>query len=420
MFANNNAIRLYDKNGKLLDCAFNTKKLNFPILSGFTRSGITAYGDFIIVDSSKQSGADPLHQIRVYDYEGNLVYSSGDTTLATTGNESKGYALNYIFDGDECYLATNIWEAGFNLLKTTFNPTFAKSFDTSVLGGYVEKTEYKEMTASYTSAILNQDAAIVPTKTINEKSVRFINIDSTINVGGEIFASYSNSGSTRGLIAKLDLENHSIASSSEPIVLGDTSIWSKSNTLFSKDGYIGMVNNRDYSITFYDTETLERVDRDVVTFTGLASGTKISYITYNDLNKKFALADSANNLYFADEYGKVTGKVGKLNKPTKQADDTNTNQFKTAQLTCDNGYVYMVYGRDSDYSAYFNIYDWNGNFIKDENFRLNGTIDAKGTDTGINVQAMVNYNNKLYVSVLGYNNKGQFLYEVNFDQTIFD
>lgn len=415
-------VKLFDKNGKELDCTFNTKgvKTNFPGENKFSAAGISAYGDYIIVNSRKD-GEDTLHHVRVFDYDGNLLYTSNNETMATTGNDGKGHAVNYIFDDSGCYLAANIWNSGFNLFKVTVNPQFAKKFDTSTLGGYAEKAKYEGKTANYISTILNQDNGIAPTLKVGENSECFKNIDSTINVGGQIYASYSTGGSQYGVISKLDLENKKILANSDVITLGDDgNYWNKSNTLFSKDGYIGMVNNRSFTITFYDTETLKQVDKDVVSFSGLPIGTKVAYVTYNDLNKKFAIADSGNNLYFADEFGRVTSKVGTLNTPSKEEGDTNTKNFKTAQLTCDNGYVYMLYARDADYSACFNIYDWNGNFIKDEKFHLNDTIDASGTDKQINVQAMVNYNNKLYISVLQWGWAGQFLYEVTFDQTIFD
>ncbi|GEM_PF-4007996 len=415
-------VKLFDKNGNELNCAFNTKgvKTKLPQENKFSAAGITSYGDYIIVNSRKD-GDNPLHHVRVFDYDGNLLYTSNNETMATTGNDGKGHAVNYIFDDSGCYLAANIWNSGFNLFKVTVNPQFAKKFDTSTLGGYAEKAKYEGKTANYISTILNQDNGIAPTLKVGENSERFKNIDSTINVGGQIYASYSTGGSQYGVISRLDLENKKILANSDVITLGDDgNYWNKSNTLFSKDGYIGMVNNRSFTITFYDTETLKQVDKDVVSFSGLPVGTKVAYVTYNDLNKKFAIADSGNNLYFADEFGRVTSKVGTLNTPSKEEGDTNTNKYKTAQLTCDNGYVYMLYARDADYSACFNIYDWNGNFIKDEKFHLNDTIDASGTDKQINVQAMVNYNNKLYISVLQWGWAGQFLYEVTFDQTIFD
>lgn len=410
-------LQLFDKNGKKLDCTLNSKNINVDWTyinenesRKFGLAGIAAYGDYIVVNSRSKGngyGDNPLHQIRVYDYDGNCIYTTNDQVLAEEGNEYKGYAVNYLFNETGCYLITNNWQAGFNILKVSANAVFAKKFDTSVLGGYVEKAKFEEKQTNYSTTILNQDNPIKPKE-------GFKTIDSTINVGDQIFASYSNNGSTKAVISKLDLDNKTILQTSDEITLGEKSIWKKSNTLFSKDGYIGMVNNRDYSIAFFDSKTLKRVDKGVITFTGLPEGTKISYVTYNDLNKKFALADKNNNLYFADEFGRMIETVGPLNKPT--------NAFKTAQLNCDNGYIYMIYACDGDYNAWLNIYDWNGNFIKDEKIVLSDKVDAEGTNKQINIQAMVNYNNKLYISVLAWGGgfQGQFLYEVTFDQTIFN
>lgn len=425
----NKTLKLFDKNGNLMYCTLNNKNVkvnwtydNADETKKFTLSGITTYKDFIVVNSrarGKSFDNSPSHQIKMYDYDGNLLYETQNTFVGAVGNDNNGYALNYVFDKNDAYLVTNNWQKGFNLLKVSFTATFAKKFDLSSLGGYVEKAKFEEKTPAYTSKILNQDKPICYATKIDGKDTRFINIDSTINVGGQVFASYSNSGSKYGIIAKINLDKKSIIAQSEVITLGAKSIWTKSNTLFAKDGYIGLVNNRDYSITFYDTQTLTKVDRDVVTFTGLPTGTKLSYITYNDLNKKFALVDSNKNLYFADEFGRVTEKIAKLNVPQVDPEDANTKAYKPAQLTCDNGYVYMIYARDGDYNACLNIFDWKGNLIKDEKIALNGTIDAVGTDKGINVQAMVTHAGKLYISVLGFNGKGHFLYEVDFDTSIF-
>ncbi len=438
-----NTTWLLDENGNVLKENFIGKFQSWGNLT--KHEGITDLSgndDYIIViaqyGESEEPGNKQNYDFRtlVYDWEGNEVYHTPEgqkykfdyTNMPENDNwkywnfgagwESRAYQL--ILNGDETYLmCAKISNDGFFISSAAFNPNFAKHFDSATLGGYIGKASNEGKNPSYTSKLLNSEGykIKVPYKGENKEGI----IDSTVTLNGNVYATVSiNGGSQAAMVAQLEVSATGVTIKEQSKVFElitqdkQDPEWVKATTIFTKDGKLGVFNNRNATITFFDADTLNVIQGEDLTVKG--TDAPAIYGTYSDVYKKYVFFDG-NKFYFADEDGNLTGKTFGNKQPDKDTSVDGT--VLNMQLTTDGNYIYMLYTQDGLYNAKIRAFDWDGNEVGLATVPLNGKVDGAGEFKKFNVKNIFFLKGKLYLEVFAHDGKGNFTYEVSYDQSIF-
>ena len=434
---------LLDEEGNVLKQDFISKFTSWGDLTKHENiTDLSGNDDYIVViaqyGESEEPGNKQNYDFRtlVFDWEGNEVYHTPDgqkyrfdyTKMPVAepwkywnfgpGWESRAYQL--IMDGDDTYLmCTKIANDGFFISSPSFVPNFAKHFDPTTLGGYIGKAANEEKVAKFDNKLLNAEGykISIPYNGENKEGI----IDSVVALNGKAYASISvNGGSQAAILAELEVtsEGVSIKRQSDVFELvteeNQEAEWTKATTIFTKDGKLGVFNNRNATMSFYDPTTLKKIPDSDLTVTG-TNRTAI-YGTYSDIHKKYVFFDG-DKFYFADENGSLT-EEGFGNKQPDKDEGLDSNVLNM-QLTTDGDYIYMLYTQDGSYNAKIKIYDWDGQEVGMATVPLNGTVDGTGEFKKFNVKNIFFLNGKLYLDVFAHDGKGNFTYEASYDQTIF-
>ena len=398
IYLNNGSIRLYDKEwnyvSTLVSCAIS--------LNGVLQDVVTTR-DYVYVFNS----ADGLNGARIatYTYDGKKIsefeLNYGDRFSGQVNCQSMFEIDNKLYLGIQSFGI----DRGLYLYHISFDDSLFKNIDRNTLGGYLALCASKGVEPKY--------EIIKPENPLTAEG-EYLHIQGGDTDGMYGYYVFTDNGNRNLRLVKYSFEEEKIIAYSEPHHFLDTALWSDTYNVFYKDGKVGIVDIENHTIHFFSSQTLEYLEGETLEFNGIDSSdaNAIFSIQYNPLLEKYAIyIRGARKIYFADKDGNV------IENPIS-CHQLSGNNLISQGIYSDGSYIYEYYSRDGYAGLIINIYDWDGNFIRE--------IAIEGIGTGVetsknNVQNMVYYKGSLYFAGYSFGEDiGAYINKIVFDTSILE
>ena len=398
VYLNNGSIRLYDKEWNYISTL-----VSYAIsLNGVLQDVVTTR-DYVYVFNS----ADGLNgaRIAIYTYDGKKLsefeLNYGDRFSGQVNCQSMFEIDNKLYLGIQSFGI----DRGLYLYHISFDDSLFKNIDRNTLGGYLALCASKGVEPKY--------EIIKPENPLTAEG-EYLHIQGGDTDGMYGYYVFTDNGNRNLRLVKYSFEEEKIIAYSEPHHFLDTALWSDTYNVFYKDGKVGIVDIENHTIHFFSSQTLEYLEGETLEFNGIDSSdaNAIFSIQYNPLLEKYAIyIRGARRIYFADKDGNVIEDPISCHQPSD-------NNLISQGIYSDGSYIYDYYSRDGYAGLIINIYDWDGNFIRE--------IAIEGIGTGVetsknNVQNMVYYKGSLYFAGYSFGEDiGAYINKIVFDTSILE
>lgn len=302
--------------------------------------------------------------------------------------------------------------------KLTMSLNEFSTFDTSLLGGYVQNSMKEGKDPAFTNQVVSNSIAI--SKEYNGKNVNLFSVEGGCSDGKYLYYALTSNGRQYVTIVKYDLDKKEVIASSDILQLFEKSSWAEDCNLFYQNGLIYLINNGNDTMKAFDSNTLTlRNDISAIKFGDESSNySKITSVGYNESTKNYVFS-IGGKMYITDEDKNVTNTISLKAEHTKDffkdfalAPDSGAT-FQT--LYADNGYIYALFNHNAWLASEIQIFDWSGNKIKTVTIEVAANDDLNKANGSYNIQNLVELNGKLYLGVLSYGGKqGLYLYEISY------
>lgn len=390
--------------------------------NGYTFRSISSDEDYIYAVYRDNNESVTTALIEVYDWNG--VKAKDDLVIDCSNGltESDNRTVqNMVFANGNTYLVGRAYSGsnrGMFASKLTMSLNEFSTFDTSLLGGYVQNAMKEGKDPAFTNQVVSNSIAI--SKEYNGKNVNLFSVEGGCSDGKYLYYALTSNGRQYVTIVKYDLDKNEVIASSDILQLFEGKSWMEDCNLLYQNGLIYLINNENDTMKAFDSNTLTlRNDISAIKFGDESSNySKITSVGYNESTKNYVFS-IGGKMYITDENKNVTNTISLKVEHTKDffkdfalAPDSGA-AFQT--LYADNGYIYALFNHNAWLASEIQIFDWSGNKIKTVTIEVDTNDDLNKANGSYNIQNLVELNGKLYLSVLSYGGKqGLYLYEISY------
>ena len=347
------------------------------------------------------------HELKIvmYDWNGNKIQEFsivGGTDSLGVGEVGGQDNLQNMFEYDgDLYIGCLAWGSSKSIIyKVQFDTSMFSVITQLNLGEYLSKCLELGVDAkvNYSSPIFS-----------NHKVDGAYMTQGMCTDGENIYIGYTNGGNRGIYVEKYDLATNKTIARSEVIKCSEKDNWSyqvAGNVCYA-EGKI-LVTTVDQGLVTLNADTL-KVEETKINFKATSGNEIVTGISYNSIEKKYAISYSTNKTFIFDASGNL---VSELAKGTTDA----TLQYQST--TSNNNYIYQTFGKDGTYAVTINIFDWTGKFVTSLSMNTKDQENKLGTNQYGSVQCVFEYKEKVYLLVMQWDKStGGFLYQLNFDYT---
>ncbi len=412
-------VKFYDKDKNTIIDKGVTLSFN---KDGYTFRSVSSDEDYIYAVYRDESEAVTTAIIEIYDWNG--VKTKDDLIIDCSNGlaESDNRTIqNMVFANGDTYLVGRAYSGsnrGMFASKLTMSLSEFSTFDTSLLGGYVQNTMKVGKDLEFTNQILSSNISL--TKEYNGNKVYLFSVEGGCSDGKYLYYALTSNGRQYVTIIKYDLDKKEVIASSDVVQLFEKQSWGEDCNLLYQNGLIYLINNGNDTMKAFDSNTLMlRNDINAIRFGDENSNySKVTSVGYNEATKNYVFS-IGGQMYITDEDKNVTNTISLKAEHTKDffkdfalASDSGAS-FQT--LYADNEYIYALFNHNAWLASEIQIFDWSGNKIKTITIEVDTNDDLNKAKGQYNIQNLVELNGKLYLGVLSYGGKqGLYLYEISY------
>lgn len=308
---------------------------------------------------------------------------------------------------------------GLFISKLNMSLDSLRTFDNSLLGGYVQNSMKNNVEPSFSNNLIAE--RIISNGECDGKTQTLFSVEGGCTDGQYLYYALASNGRKYVQIVKYDLSTNKIIQTTNVIKISDSNYWNEDYNMFYQNGYVYLLVKQTDVIKVFNSATLEAVEN-AEEFVFKNNGTKMKEIFsvgYSVEKNQYALAIN-NKLYITDKDKNVINNIALKAEHTKDFfKDFEKNpdidaSFQT--LYADNEYIYAIFNHDGWLAGEIQIFDWKGNKIKTVTIDLTINDKLQLAKGSYNVQNMIHINGKLYLGVLAYGgNTGLYIYQINFN-----
>lgn len=308
---------------------------------------------------------------------------------------------------------------GLFISKLNMSLDSLRTFDNSLLGGYVQNSMKNNVEPSFSNNLIAE--GIISKGECDGATQTLFSVEGGCTDGQYLYYALASNGRQYVQIAKYDLSTKKIIQTTNVIKISDSKYWNEDYNMFYQNGYVYLLVKQTDVIKVFNSATLEAVEN-AEEFVFKNNGTKMNGIFsvgYSVEKNQYALAIN-NKLYITDKDKNVINTVTLKAEHTKDFfKDFEKNpdvdaRFQT--LYADNEYIYAIFNHDGWLAGEIQIFDWKGNKIKTVTIDLTINDKLQSAKGSYNVQNMVHMNGELYLGVLAYGgNTGLYIYQIDFN-----
>ena len=339
--------------------------------SGYTFRSISSDEDYIYAVYRDNNESVTTALIEVYDWNG--VRAKDDLVIDCSNGLSQSNnrtVQNMVFVNGSTYLVGRAYSGnnrGMFASKLTMSLNEFSTFDTSLLGGYVQNVMKEGKDPVFTNQILSSGISL--TKEYNGNNVNLYSVEGGCTDGKYLYYALTSNGRQYVTIVKYDLDKNEVIASSDILQLFEEKSWPEDCNLFYQNGLIYLINNENDTMKAFDSNTLAlRNDISAIKFGDENSNySKITSVGYNESTKNYVFS-IGGKMYITDEDKNVTNTISLKAEHTKDLfndfalDPSKGAAFQT--LYADNGYIYALFNHNAWLASEIQIFDWSGNKIK--------------------------------------------------------
>ena len=391
---------------------------------GYTFRSVTSDEDYIYALYRDKSESVTTALIEIYDWNGKKVNDELIIDCSTGLSKSDNRTVqNMVFINGNTYLVGRAYSGsntGMFASKLTMTLNESSTFDTSLLGGYVQNAIKEGKDPIFTNQILTSSIAL--SKEYNGINVSLYSVEGGCTDGTYLYYALTSNGRQYVTIAKYDLNKKEVVDSSDVIKIFDEKKWNEDCNLFYQGGLIYLINNGNNTMKVFDSNTLDvKENASPITFSdGTSNKSNVSSVGYNAYTKQYVFTTGlGREMYITDNSKNITTTIALKAEHTSDffkdfALASNSGaSFQT--LYADNEYIYALFNHNAWLASEIQIFDWSGNKIKTVTIDVATNDDLNKAKGQYNIQNLVELNGKLYLGVLSYGGKqGLYLYEISY------